>query len=79
MRISWPVEIRGASLLLALQRRTPDGAGWSWIGGWTPMSRGYLDDPDAVSGETYLYRLRARSGAGRISRNEPILGPVSVP
>jgi hypothetical protein len=44
-----------------------------------PAGDGAVEDLAIVSGHLYLYRLRSRDGLGRLSRDEPEIGPVTVP
>ena len=77
--ISWPIAGLPAALEVLAERMDILRDQWVAVREWIPAGSTPLQDPGAASGHTYLYRLRARNAAGRLSEDEPAIGPVSIP
>jgi hypothetical protein len=80
VKVIWNTTNLPQDLELSLQRSdVADDEFWFRIKGWTPAIAGQIDDVRLLGGSTYQYKLRARNKAGRLSDNEPVIGPISIP
>ncbi len=79
VRVTWAPAGLAAGLEVSVQRTVDGDDTWQRVSGWQPATVGTIDDGRAASGATYTYRLRARRADGRLSENEPVVGPVIVP
>jgi len=80
VKVIWNTTNLPQDLELSLQRSdAADDDFWLRIKGWTPAIAGQIDDVRLLGGSTYQYKLRARNKAGRLSDNEPVIGPISIP
>jgi hypothetical protein len=79
VRIAWTTSGLPSGLEIAVQRIDPLRETWAPVTGFGPATAGYVDDVAVESGHSYRYRLRARDARGRVSEDEPLLGPVAVP
>lgn len=77
--VTWSTEALPDDLEVSLQRADAEDDLWLRIKGWTPAAAGEIDDVRVLGGSTYQYKLRARNKAGRLSDNEPVIGPISIP
>jgi hypothetical protein len=79
VHVTWPASGIAPDIQLSLQRADDGDDLWTRVQNWTAASAGQVDDPHAISGATYQYRLKARNGAGRLSHDEPVIGPLHIP
>nr|WP_263327078.1 hypothetical protein [Neobacillus sp. Marseille-Q6967] len=79
VQVTWSVSNLPPNWEMMLQRSEEGFENWRGVSDWIPSSKGVMFDSSVKSGDTYSYRLRVRDSRGRLSQNETIYGPISIP
>jgi len=79
VEVAWSVANVPPGLEVMLLRSLVGDDYWNRATPWAPAASGSVRDAAVQSGSTYVYRLHVRAPSGRISENEPLIGPLSIP